>query len=96
MIEAGANEIKEEKMIEAILWHMRLIRQSLRSSKWVAEIGKRNMHIQAVLFRKKCSRQCASVTPEEMEEAVFTDVKTGSRGKYPCHYRKTGRGICRE
>ena len=36
------------------------------------------------------------VTPAEMEEAVFTDVEAGSRGKYPCHYRKTGRGICRE
>ena len=56
---------------------MRLIRQSLRSSIiWLLRSAKRNMHIQAVLFRKKCSRQCSEiVTPAEMEEAVFTDVK---------------------
>ncbi|MFR5702334.1 MAG: polyribonucleotide nucleotidyltransferase [Eubacterium ramulus] len=56
---------------------MRLIRQSLRSSIiWLLRSEKRNMHIQAVLFRKKCSRQCARLyTPAEMEEAVFTDVK---------------------
>lgn len=98
MIEAGANEIKEEKMIEAI-YMAHEINQTIIAfiNNMVAEIGK----------EKHAYTSCA--VPEEIFAAMREDChtgrdgrgciyrcKTGSRGKYPCHYRKTGRGICRE
>ena len=78
MIEAGANEVPEEKMIEAI-YKAHEVNQKIIEfiDKIVAECRQsQNMRIQAVQFRKNCLQQCKEiVTPEEMEEAVFTDVK---------------------
>ena len=36
------------------------------------------------------------VTPEEMEEAVFTDEKTEERREYPRDYGTSGRSFCRK
>ncbi len=77
MIEAGANEIPEEKMIEAI-YMAHEINQKI--NRWildiVAEVGKQkhtyeSCAIPAELFEA----MKAVVSPEEMETAVFTDEK---------------------
>ncbi len=77
MIEAGANEVKEEVMLGAI-YKCHEVNLTIIDfiNKMVAEVGKpkhayESCAIPAELFEamKKV------VTPEEMEEAVFTDVK---------------------
>ena len=77
MIEAGANEIPEAKMIEAI-YKCHEINQEIIAfiDKIVAEVGKEKMEyvdcsIPADLF----DAIKAVVSPEEMETAVFTDDK---------------------
>ncbi len=77
MIEAGANEVPEDKMIEAILRHMKSI------SRWLHSLTR---SLPSVEKRKHSYESCAVpeelfaaikeiVTPEQMEEAVFTDDK---------------------
>ena len=77
MIEAGANEVPEEKVLEAI-YKAHEINQTVIAfiNQIVAEVGKpkhtyESCAVPAELFEdmKKI------VTPEEMEEAVFTDEK---------------------
>ena len=77
MIEAGANEIPEAKMIEAI-YKCHEINQEIIAfiDKIVAEVGKEKMEyvdcsIPAELFDAIKN----VVSPEQMEEAVFTDDK---------------------
>ena len=77
MIEAGANEIPEAKMIEAI-YKAHEINQTIIAfiDKIVAEVGKKKHEytscaVPAEMFEKMKEL----VTPEEMEVAVFTDDK---------------------
>ena len=75
MIEAGANEVAEETMIEAIYGAHALNGQIIEFfDKIVAECGKEKHeyeHTPEDLWNDMVS----FITPEAMEEAVFTDVK---------------------
>ena len=77
MIEAGANEIKEEKMIEAI-YMAHEINQTIITfiNNMVAEIGKeKHAYTSCAVPEEMFAAMREIVTPAEMEEAVFTDVK---------------------
>lgn len=77
MIEAGANEVSEDTMIQAIYGAHELNRQIIEFfDKIVAECGKEkheyeHFDIPADMYEDMVS----FITPEAMEEAVFTDVK---------------------
>ena len=76
MIEAGANEIKEEKMIEAI-YMAHEINQTIIAfiNNMVAEIGKeKHAYTSCAVPEEMFAAMREIVTPAEMEEAVFTDV----------------------
>ncbi|MBQ6788490.1 MAG: polyribonucleotide nucleotidyltransferase [Lachnospiraceae bacterium] len=77
MIEAGANEIPEAKMIEAI-YKCHEINQTIIEfiNKMVAEIGKpKHAYESCAIPEEMFARMKEIVTPEEMEVAVFTDEK---------------------
>ncbi len=77
MIEAGANEIPEEKMIEAI-YKAHAVNQEIIAfiNKMVAEVGKaKHEYTSCAIPAELFEAMKAIVTPEQMEEAVFTDVK---------------------
>ena len=77
MIEAGANEVPEAKMIEAIyLAHD--VNQTLIQfiDKIVAEVGKpKHEYTSCAVPAEMFEEMKKIVSPEEMEEAVFTDDK---------------------
>ena len=77
MIEAGANEVPEDKMLEAIyLAHD--INQTIIEfiNKMVAEVGKaKHEYTSCAIPTELFDAMKEVVTPLEMEEAVFTDVK---------------------
>ncbi len=77
MIEAGANEIKEEKMIEAI-YMAHDINQQVNAfiNQIVAEVGKPKHAYESCAVPEELFAAIREVVPpEEMEEAVFTDDK---------------------
>ena len=77
MIEAGANEVSEEKMIEAI-YYAHEINQSVIAfiNKIVAEVGKpKHTYTSCAIPQEMFAKMKEIVTPEEMEVAVFTDEK---------------------
>ena len=77
MIEAGANEIPEEKMIEAI-YMAHDINQTVIAfiNQMVAEVGKpKHAYTSCAIPEEMFAEMRQIVTPEEMEEAVFTDQK---------------------
>ena len=77
MIEAGANEIPEAKMIEAI-YKAHEINQTIIEfiDKIVAEVGKpKHEYTSCAIPAEMFEEMKKQVTPEEMEEAVFTDDK---------------------
>ncbi|MBQ6886633.1 MAG: polyribonucleotide nucleotidyltransferase [Lachnospiraceae bacterium] len=77
MIEAGANEVPEEKMIEAI-YKAHEINQTIIAfiNKIVAEVGKtKHEYTSCAIPAEMFEAMKAIVTPEEMETAVFTDDK---------------------
>ena len=77
MIEAGANEIPEAKMIEAI-YKAHDVNQMLIAfiSDIVKEVGKaKHEYESCAIPAEMFEAMKAIVTPEEMEEAVFTDEK---------------------
>lgn len=77
MIEAGANEIPEEKMIEAI-YMAHDVNQTIIEfiNQIVAEAGKPKHEYESFAIPEEMLAQMREiVTPEEMENAVFTDVK---------------------
>ncbi len=77
MIEAGANEIPEAKMIEAI-YKAHEINQTIIDfiDKIVAEVGKKKHEYTSCAIPAEMFEEMKKiVTPEEMEEAVFTDDK---------------------
>ncbi len=77
MIEAGANEVPEDQMIEAIYEAHAVNQQVIEFiDKVVAECGKeKHSYISCEIPEEMFEAMKAIVTPEEMEEAVFTDVK---------------------
>ena len=77
MIEAGANEVPEAKMIEAI-YKCHEINQTIIEfiNKMVAEIGKpKHEYESCAIPEEMFAKMKEIVTPEEMEVAVFTDEK---------------------
>ena len=77
MIEAGANEIPEDKMIEAI-YKAHDINQTIVAfvNQMVAEVGKEKMsYVSFAVPEDMFAKMKEIVTPEEMETAVFTDDK---------------------
>ncbi len=77
MIEAGANEIPEAKMIEAIYLAHETNQQVIAFiNKIVAECGKeKHTYTSCAVPAELFAKMKELVTPEEMEVAVFTDVK---------------------
>ncbi len=77
MIEAGANEVPEDKMIEAI-YKCHEINQEIIAfiNQMVAEVGKaKHEYVSCAIPEEMFAKMREIVTPAEMEEAVFTDVK---------------------
>ncbi|NLL76504.1 MAG: polyribonucleotide nucleotidyltransferase [Clostridiales bacterium] len=77
MIEAGANEVPEDKMIEAI-YVAHEINQTLIAfiNQIVAEVGKaKHEYTSCAVPAEMFESMKEIVTPEEMEKAVFTDEK---------------------
>ena len=77
MIEAGANEIPEDQMIEAI-YMAHEINQTIIAfiNEMVAEIGKeKHAYTSCAIPEEMFAAMREIVTPEQMEEAVFTDEK---------------------
>ena len=77
MIEAGANEIPEEKMLEAI-YKAHDVNQTIIEfiNKIVAEVGKpKHAYTSCAIPEELFEEIKRIVPPAEMEEAVFTDVK---------------------
>ena len=77
MIEAGANEIPEAKMIEAI-YKAHEVNQEIIAfiDKIVAECGKEKHSYESCAVPEELFAAIRElVPPEEMEKAVFTDVK---------------------
>ncbi len=77
MIEAGANEIKDEVMIDAIYkCHAVNLEIIEFINKMVAEVGKpKHTYESCAIPEELFEAMKKVVTPEEMEVAVFTDVK---------------------
>ena len=77
MIEAGANEIPEDKMIEAI-YKCHEINQTIIAfiNQIVAEVGKeKHEYTSCAIPEEMFDKIKEIVPPEDMEEAVFTDEK---------------------
>ena len=77
MIEAGANEIPEEKMIEAI-YKAHEVNQTIIAfiDQMVAEVGKpKHEYTSCAIPEELFAAMKEIVTPTQMEEAVFTDEK---------------------
>ena len=77
MIEAGANEIPEDKMIEAIFVADEVNKEIIKFiDTIVAECGKpKHAYESCAIPEEMFAAMNEIVTPEEMEEAVFTDEK---------------------
>jgi len=77
MIEAGANEVPEDKMIEAIFAAHEVNQQVIAFiDKIVAECGKEKHSYESCAVPEELFVAIKEiVTPEQMEEAVFTDDK---------------------
>ena len=77
MIEAGANEVPEEKMLEAI-YKCHEINQTIIAfiNQIVAEVGKtKHAYTSCAIPEEMFAKIKEIVPPEEMEVAVFTDEK---------------------
>jgi len=77
MIEAGANEIPEDRMIEAI-YKAHEVNQTIIAfiDRIVAEVGKKkHEYTSCAVPQEMFDEMMKLVTPEEMEVAVFTDDK---------------------
>ncbi len=77
MIEAGANEVTEEKMIEAIYKCDEVNKSIIEfTNKIVAEVGKpKHTYTSCAIPEEMFAKMKEIVTPEEMEVAVFSDEK---------------------
>ena len=77
MIEAGANEIPDEKMVEAIYKADSVNKEIIAFiDKIVAEVGKEKHSYTAFTIPEELSAAIKEIVPQdEMEQAVFTDEK---------------------
>ena len=77
MIEAGANEIPEDKILEAIYMAHEVNQTIIKFiNKIVAEVGKpKHSYESCAIPQEMFDEMKKIVTPEEMEVAVFTDEK---------------------
>ena len=77
MIEAGANEIPEAKMLEAIYKAHEMNQEVIKFiNNMVAEVGKpKHEYTSCAVPAELFDAMKQIVTPQEMETAVFTDVK---------------------
>ena len=77
MIEAGANEVPEDKMLEAIFAAHDMNKEVIAFiDQIVAECGKpKHDYIHVSTPEDLWEDMVSFITPEDMEEAVFTDVK---------------------
>ena len=77
MIEAGANEVPEDNMIEAIFAAHEVNQEVIKFiDTIVAECGKEKHEYESFAVPEELFEAMKEiVSPEEMEEAVFTDVK---------------------
>ena len=76
MIEAGANEVPEDQMLEAIFKAHEVNQEVIKFiDTIVAECGKEKHTYESAVPEELFEAIKEVVTPEEMEEAVFTDVK---------------------
>lgn len=77
MIEAGANEVKEEVMLDAIYKCHAINLEIIEFiKKMMAEVGKPKHAYESCAIPEELFEEIKKVvTPAEMEEAVFTDVK---------------------
>ncbi len=82
MIEAGANEVPDDKMIEAIYKAHEVNQEIIRFFDGIiAECGKPKHEYQSFAVPEELFAAMKEiVTPEEMEEAVFTDDKQTREG----------------
>ena len=82
MIEAGANEVPEDKMIEAIYAAHELNQKVIEFiDQIVAEVGKEKHTYESCAIPAELFEEMKKiVTPEEMEVAVFTDDKQTREG----------------
>ena len=82
MIEAGANEVPDDKMIEAIYKAHEINQEIIRFFDGIiAECGKPKHEYQSFAVPEELFAAMKEiVTPEEMEEAVFTDDKQTREG----------------
>ena len=82
MIEAGANEVPEDKMIEAIYAAHELNQKVIEFiDQIVAEVGKEKHTYESCAIPAELFEEMKRiVTPEEMEVAVFTDDKQTREG----------------
>ncbi|WP_394916054.1 polyribonucleotide nucleotidyltransferase [uncultured Robinsoniella sp.] len=82
MIEAGANEVPEAKMIEAIFAAHELNQEVIKFiNTIVAECGKeKHTYTSCAVPEELFAAMKEIVTPEQMEEAVFTDDKQTREG----------------
>lgn len=77
MIEAGANEIKEDVMLEAI-YKAHDVNQTIIAliEQMMSEVGKEKFSYTSCAITEEMMEEMKRiVSPEEMEEAVFTDEK---------------------
>ncbi len=82
MIEAGANKVPEEKMIEAI-YKAHEINQTIIAfiDRIVAEVGKPKHQYESCAIPEDMAARIRELVPsQEMEEAVFTDDKQTREG----------------
>ena len=82
MIEAGANEVPEERMIEAI-YKAHEINQTIIAfiDRIVAEVGKPKHQYESCAIPEDMAARIRELVPsQEMEEAVFTDDKQTREG----------------
>lgn len=98
MIEAGAKEIPEAKMIDAIYKAHEVNQEIIKFiDSIVAEVGKPKHAYESCAIPEELFAAIKEIVPPaEMEEAVFSDDQTDKRRKHPRHHRETRGGICRQ
>ena len=92
MIEAGANEIPEDKMIEAI-YKAHEVNQTIiafhRQDRSRSVAKPKHEYTSCAVPEEMFAAMKEIVTPEEMEEAVFTDEKQVREENIRADHRKT-------
>ncbi len=76
MVEAGADEVPEEVMLEAILFGHEKIKEVIRfQEEIVAEVGKEKMEVQLHTVNESLDQVVRSYALDKMKEAILTEEK---------------------